>query len=272
MKNVSFPGMSVKHSFTLIELLVVIAIIAILAAILMPALSSARERGRLSNCTSNLKQIGQAMSNYSQDYEDYIVPSDPRFGTSGINCWVAMLIKKKYLSSANYAVRIVDYTTGTTGPKGVFRCPSMENVPYGGNTTAANSAIATNYGLGYFVGTYSTNMADLKIRARKINQYTHLSKVMYLGEKEWGPIKTYSVSPYEDKDKVGTGYVLDGMIRHGGKANYLFFDFHVETRNYYNVPALADGRYYLSTCSQTEAWRSAFWARLDYKKYWPGVF
>ena len=70
MKNSSFPGMSVKHGFTLIELLVVIAIIAILAAILMPALTSARARGKASQCTNNLKQCALAMQLYIEDHKE----------------------------------------------------------------------------------------------------------------------------------------------------------------------------------------------------------
>ncbi|MCS7192590.1 MAG: DUF1559 domain-containing protein [Armatimonadetes bacterium] len=60
----------VNYGFTLIELLVVIAIIAILAAILFPVFSRAREKARQSSCTSNLRQLGLACMMYAQDYDE----------------------------------------------------------------------------------------------------------------------------------------------------------------------------------------------------------
>lgn len=66
-----------RHAFTLIELLVVIAIISILASILMPVFSRAREKGRQAACISNVKQIVLADLMYAQDYDEMFPPGGP---------------------------------------------------------------------------------------------------------------------------------------------------------------------------------------------------
>lgn len=63
-----------RDAFTLIELLVVIAIISILAAILFPVFARARENARRASCMSNLKQIGLGIMQYTQDYDERLIP------------------------------------------------------------------------------------------------------------------------------------------------------------------------------------------------------
>lgn len=79
------PQTAIRRGFTLIELLIVIAIIAILAAILFPVFARARENARRTSCASNLKQIGLAMLQYTQDYDErFPLPAytDPVTATS----------------------------------------------------------------------------------------------------------------------------------------------------------------------------------------------
>ena len=77
-----------SRSFTLIELLIVIAIIAILAAMLLPALQSARRTAKMAQCTSNCKQFAQSNHLYAASFNGFVTPIA---WSSGINIWPAIL-------------------------------------------------------------------------------------------------------------------------------------------------------------------------------------
>ena len=151
----SAHGRVKESSFTLIELLVVIAIIAILAAMLLPALSAARERARNANCVSKLKQIALADTMYAQENKDSLpIGWGGGDGTMVVGCtdrisetpasWPnvpqGLLLTGKYLGGneadqSNVPVERVEK---------YYKCPS-DSVFYGTTSSFGNSWFTVSY-------------------------------------------------------------------------------------------------------------------------------
>ncbi len=132
-----------KHQaggFTLIELLVVIAIISILAAILFPTFARARENARRTSCLSNLKQMGLAVMQYTQDFDEKYPqalnrtaqnPPDGYFWTAGTWFWPQTLFAYHKSSAVLYCPSAPVHPVMTTPPIGA---PRPFNGNYGANT------------------------------------------------------------------------------------------------------------------------------------------
>ncbi len=132
-----------KKNFTLIELLVVIAIIIILAAMLLPVLSKAREKANSVSCMSNLKSIGQVYFIYLDDSDGYNSPLG-----AWTTAWFRVWARAKYLTGTSVHPL---WNAGTDEdfslPKGVLRCPSVaaKFEAYRGSHYAMNFMMLTGF-------------------------------------------------------------------------------------------------------------------------------
>ena len=267
--------------FTLIELLVVIAIIAILAAMLLPALKSARKRSLSSNCVANLKQLGSCMDMYTGDSRDFypFYCYDNVGKRPGKNLWSAVMCHNKYISKLEILFcpddALMDMYSTTTGQESVctrYRktgtLPPLDYYAWK-YTTYGYNALSVG-GNGTAVDDMNTTRDDVSTSALsptlKAGQARNPSKNVLMGDSGYRystmtEIRgAYTIGPV---NKKGDGKIAG---RHGnskeimvdvsmGGANILFLDGHVEF-----IPDVFSHEMYLVS--------SSFPNDLRYGAYW----
>ena len=207
-----------KKAFTLIEMIVVISVIALLTAILMPALAKARQRGKSIACLSNLRQIGITAQMYTQTYDGYYPIS--RYTSPGVeHCWDFTIVN----NSGNITVKPGILWHGEMIEE-IQQCPSFK----GNSSTPNDPYTGYNYNTSY-VGHGEGETIETP---SKINQVKKPDNCALFGDGQWnGGANKFMRSPLKSSaDDFNFRYAGTQGYRHDSKTNVVWCDGHVSAQ------------------------------------------